>query len=126
MARLLSELPVAVPDDLPDKARVLDAFYIPTRYPNGHPDLRAVGYFGSYARGDQGPGSDLDVVAIVESSGLPFDRRSVEWDTTQIAVPVDLLVYTQPEYDSLLASDTRFASVMRRETVWFRPDRRGS
>ena len=36
--RLLEELPdrVAVSSDLLDKARTLDLYYIPTRYPNGH------------------------------------------------------------------------------------------
>jgi HEPN domain-containing protein len=37
VARLLTELPVAV-GDLVEKAKVLDNFYIPTRYPNGHPE----------------------------------------------------------------------------------------
>ncbi len=38
VARLLQELPpaVPVPPDLVEKARVLDNFYIPTRYPNSH------------------------------------------------------------------------------------------
>ena len=36
VARLLNELPVAVPDDLLEKAKVLDGFYIPTRYANSH------------------------------------------------------------------------------------------
>ena len=37
--RLLEELPstVAVPSELVEAARVLDAYYVPTRYPNGHP-----------------------------------------------------------------------------------------
>ena len=37
--RLLEELPtrVSVSDELADVARVLDAFYVATRYPNGHP-----------------------------------------------------------------------------------------
>lgn len=30
------EAPVIVPPDLLDAARVLDAYYLPTRYPNGH------------------------------------------------------------------------------------------
>lgn len=36
--RLLEELPAAhaAPPELIDGARVLDGFYIPTRYPNGH------------------------------------------------------------------------------------------
>ncbi len=37
--RLLEELPetIGVPAGLIESARVLDAYYIPTRYPNGHP-----------------------------------------------------------------------------------------
>ena len=36
--RLLEELPadVRVPPDLIERARCLDAYYLPTRYPNGH------------------------------------------------------------------------------------------
>ncbi len=39
VAALLEELPasVVVPEGLTDRARVLDNFYIPARYPNGHP-----------------------------------------------------------------------------------------
>jgi HEPN domain-containing protein len=37
VARLLQELPLSVPDSLIEKARVLDTFYIPPRYPNSHP-----------------------------------------------------------------------------------------
>jgi HEPN domain-containing protein len=38
VARLLRELPVSFEKGLEDKAKVLDSFYIPTRYPNGHPE----------------------------------------------------------------------------------------
>jgi HEPN domain-containing protein len=37
VARLLVELPLTVPELLVDQGRVLDNFYIPTRYANGHP-----------------------------------------------------------------------------------------
>ena len=37
VAQLLQDLPVPVPEDLVDKARVLDNFYIATRHANGHP-----------------------------------------------------------------------------------------
>ena len=46
VARLLAELPVAVPDGMADKARVLDAAYIPTRYPNGHPEGAPFEHYG--------------------------------------------------------------------------------
>ena len=38
VARLLTELPLTVPEHLVDQGRVLDNFYIPTRYANGHPE----------------------------------------------------------------------------------------
>jgi len=47
VARLLAELPLAIPDDLVDKARVLDGFYIPTRYANSHADGPPFEHFGS-------------------------------------------------------------------------------
>jgi len=38
LAKLIVELPESVPiaQDLIEKGRVLDNFYVPTRYPNGH------------------------------------------------------------------------------------------
>jgi HEPN domain-containing protein len=38
VARLLAELPLTIPEHLVDQGRVLDNFYIPTRYANGHPE----------------------------------------------------------------------------------------
>jgi hypothetical protein len=36
VVRLLAELPLSVPEDLVAKSKVLDVFYIPTRYAKGH------------------------------------------------------------------------------------------
>lgn len=48
VARLLSELPAAVraPADLIEKGKVLDNFYVPSRYPNGHPEGAPFEHFG--------------------------------------------------------------------------------
>lgn len=47
VARLLAELPFHVPADLIDKARVLDGFYIPTRYANSHAEGPPFEHFGA-------------------------------------------------------------------------------
>jgi HEPN domain-containing protein len=47
VARLLAELPVKVPQELVEKGRVLDGFYIPTRYPNGHPEGAPFTHYGT-------------------------------------------------------------------------------
>ena len=46
VARLLVELPVQVPDDLIEKGKVLDNFYVPTRYANGHPEGAPFEHYG--------------------------------------------------------------------------------
>ena len=52
VARLLQELPVAVPDDLLEKAKVLDNFYIPTRYANGHSEGAPFEHYGPLQSGE--------------------------------------------------------------------------
>ena len=46
VARLLQELPVTVSEDLIEKGKVLDGFYIPTRYANGHPEGAPFEHYG--------------------------------------------------------------------------------
>ncbi len=48
VAKLLGELPddAGCSEDLIDKARVLDAYYIPTRYANGHPEGAPFEHYG--------------------------------------------------------------------------------
>ena len=86
-----------------------------------HPDLLRLGYFGSYARGDWGVGSDLDLVAVVADSALPFESRAVAWDLLDLPVPAELLVYTVAEWDPLQREGGRFATTLQRETVWVYP-----
>ena len=82
------------------------------------PELKALGYFGSHARGDAGFGSDLDLVAIVRRSALPFIGRARDWPTDSLPVSVDLLVYTAAEWKSLQDERSRFAATLATETVW--------
>jgi len=79
------------------------------------PDLLAIGYFGSYARGDWGVGSDLDLIIIVADSARPFECRAAEWDTAEIPVPTDVLVYTQKEWQN---RQRFFPSSLIPEIVW--------
>ena len=48
VAKLLRELPpdISVPDELVDKARFLDNMYIPTHYPNSHPEGAPFEHYG--------------------------------------------------------------------------------
>lgn len=87
-----------------------------------HPSLLRLGYYGSYARGDWGVGSDVDLVAVVADSPAPFERRASEWDLGPLPVPADLVVYTRAEWEALQSAGGRFARALDRETVWLVPE----
>jgi HEPN domain-containing protein len=46
VAKLLEELSLELPEGLEDKAKVLDNFYVPTRYANGHPEGAPFEHYG--------------------------------------------------------------------------------
>lgn len=81
-------------------------------------DIVWAGYFGSYARGDWGVSSDLDLILIVRHSDQPFWDRALQWDVTSLPLPVDLLVYTREEWRNLISEGARFAQVIEKEAVW--------
>jgi HEPN domain-containing protein len=47
LSRLLEELPLDVPTELVEAGRVLDTFYIPSRYPNSHAEGPPFEHYGS-------------------------------------------------------------------------------
>lgn len=68
VARLLKELPLVVPEDLMERARVLDSFYIPTRYPNSHPEGPPFEHYGKL---------QSDEAIIYASSIIEFVRSEM-------------------------------------------------
>ena len=79
-------------------------------------EILRIGYFGSYARGDWGVGSDLDVVIILKHSNKLFIERAAEWNTTDLPVPMDVLVYTESEWMGGMESRRQFQDI-----VWVYP-----
>jgi HEPN domain-containing protein len=52
VARLLAELPSGAEPTLIEKAKVLDNFYVGTRYPNGHPEGPPFEHYGAIQSGE--------------------------------------------------------------------------
>ena len=82
------------------------------------PDVLAVGCFGSYARGDAGVGSDLDLVVIVDREEAAVDPRDDSWAVERLPVPVERVVYTARQWAQLRESNSRFYRVLLREARW--------
>lgn len=88
---------------------------------NYHPEIIRVGYFGSYARGDWGVGSDLDLIVIIIGSFQLQKKETLNWDLNKLSVPVDLFVYTKEEWEVLKENKGRFYQTLMREAIWLYP-----
>jgi hypothetical protein len=42
----------------------------------------------------------------------------LNWDLNHFPVPADLVVYTLQEWEELQTKDTKFARMLRDETIW--------
>ena len=78
-----------------------------------HPFVRRIGVFRSYARGDAGVGSDLDLVIIVEPGH--GDRL---FDTVSLPVPADVVVFDTERWGELSDAPTGLARTIAREVRW--------
>ena len=85
----------------PGREEVLQAARAWARNLQRHdPAVEQVLCVGSCVRGDWGVGSDLDVIVIIQTEGLsPVERRK-RYEPTNVPVPADVWVYTQPEWDA--------------------------
>jgi HEPN domain-containing protein len=52
VSRLLKDLSTSAPQDLVEKGKTLDNFYVPSRYPNGHPEGAPFEHYGPLQSGD--------------------------------------------------------------------------
>ncbi|MER3523023.1 MAG: hypothetical protein C4326_02905 [Ignavibacteria bacterium] len=82
-----------------------------------HPEVLRIGYFGLYARGNWGVGSDVDIIVIIDQSEMSCERRSIHFDATCLPVPADVLVYARDEW-SKLREEGRGMQKRSEEIVW--------
>ena len=64
-------------------------------------EIERVVLFGSMARGDAVPGSDVDLLMVLSESRFPFLDRSVEYKPKGIPVAVDVFAYTEDEIEKM-------------------------
>jgi predicted nucleotidyltransferase len=67
-----------------------------------HPELEQVILFGSFARADYFPGSDVDVLLILQSSDQPLLSRIRQFLPTHFPVDIDVFPYTKNEFERMM------------------------
>lgn len=84
-----------------------------------HQEVVRVGYFGSYARGDYVPGSDLDVSIELSGSDAPHWRdRAVRYRPDSFPVGMGFFAYTSDELAALGAAGAAFIKAVDAEIRW--------
>ncbi len=67
------------------------------RLASRRPEIRRAVLFGSLARGDAVPGSDADVLLVLEKSTKAFMQRISDYELSLSSIGVDVFPYTEEE-----------------------------
>ena len=82
--------------------------------------------FGSEVAGTAGPDSDIDLIVVLDRDTSPENFRESSANYLQISRaireiekkhPIDLLVYTRPEFEKIKASGSLFVRRVLREGI---------
>jgi predicted nucleotidyltransferase len=79
------------------------------------PNVAAVYLFGSFARGNAIPGSDLDLLVVLRDDSRPPRERIVDYLPERFPVGVDVVPWTEAELDERLARGDRMAHTILAE-----------
>ncbi|MGA2977498.1 MAG: nucleotidyltransferase domain-containing protein [Spirochaetia bacterium] len=103
-----------------DRAIVLNEVSVWSRsLRESNPHVRRIGLFGSYAKGTYSPGSDLDIILIMDASTEPrWFMRSAAIDTMGLGIGADLFIYTESEMARMEKTSGWFRHIME-EALWF-------
>jgi predicted nucleotidyltransferase len=110
---------VTIPILLPSQANLLEALKPRLQLLLGS-DLLQFKLFGSRARGDAGPDSDLDVILVVRN--LTRERRDeilslVAEQELALLTPVSLLLMSEPDFERLRSLERRLALDVEAEGI---------
>ncbi|MHC4698355.1 MAG: nucleotidyltransferase domain-containing protein [Planctomycetota bacterium] len=77
----------------------------------------AIYLYGSYAYGTPGPGSDVDLLVVVENSSVdPYTRDAGAYRALSgIVVPKDVQVYTRSEFEERAALPVSFERTVKKK-----------
>jgi len=73
-----------------------------------HPEIERVLVFGSLVRGDCVPGSDVDLLVVLQESSVPFLERIPHYTPSNFPVGVDVFPYTREELERMLSQGNTF------------------
>ena len=92
-----------------DLGRTVETRYLPDA------NVLAVVLFGSFARGDAVPGSDIDLLVVLERDARKCRDRIPDYLPHEFSVGVDVIPWTRAELEDRVARGDRFALAILKE-----------
>ena len=83
-----------------------------------HPSIKKMGVFGSYARGDQTPDSDIDIIYDYDDTQIDDMMDCLEAIYSRLQKKVDFFAYYLLFEDDRNKTDANFRDSVLQETVW--------
>ncbi|HXF70298.1 MAG TPA: nucleotidyltransferase domain-containing protein [Thermoflexus sp.] len=86
------------------------------------PEVQEVWLFGSYARGEEWPGSDVDLLVVVREAHAPFTERALRYTPLRSGLSLEIFVYTEEEARDLAQQPGSIVWIAMREgrKIWAR------
>ncbi len=83
-----------------------------------HKEILKIGYFGSYARDDYTPSSDLDILIVVKHSNKPPHKRLLDYSLDYFPVGCEVFVFTEEEIRKKKESKKGWLNTILSEIQW--------
>ncbi|MFC1712206.1 nucleotidyltransferase domain-containing protein [Candidatus Poribacteria bacterium] len=82
-----------------------------------YPKIEEIRLFGSLARDEAVPGSDVDILIVLTDSDLPFKDRAEKYMPPSFPVGIDVLPYTKPEIETMLDQGNHFLKSAMKDSI---------
>lgn len=83
-----------------------------------NPEIKKILLFGSFAKGESVPGSDVDLLIVLEDSDKSFLNRVAKYMPNKFPVSVDVFPYTEAELETMVKEGNFFLRQALKEGVY--------
>ena len=80
-------------------------------------EIERISLFGSFARDEAVPGSDVDILIVLTDSHLPFRDRIGRYMPSSFPVGIDVFPYTRLEIETMLSQGNYFLKSAEQDSI---------
>lgn len=82
-----------------------------------YPDIEEISLFGSFARDEAVPGSDVDILIMLMDTSLSFKDRIGQYMPSSFPIGIDIFPYTRSEIEEMLNEGNYFLKSVMQDAI---------